>query len=49
MKLLEDQLKDTFWSEEALTKALTFVIKNATSIDLIEVLLFHLEKTNKQV
>jgi ferritin-like metal-binding protein YciE len=49
MKLFEDQLKNIFWSEKALTKAITFMIKNATSIDLIEALLFHLEKTNKQV
>jgi ferritin-like metal-binding protein YciE len=27
MKLFEDQLKNIFWSEEALTKALTFMIK----------------------
>lgn len=49
MKLFEDQLKDIFWAEKALTKAIPLMIKNATSIELIEALITHLEETNDQV
>ncbi|MFT5251927.1 MAG: ferritin-like metal-binding protein YciE [Flavobacteriales bacterium] len=49
MKLFEDELKNILWAEKALTKAIPFLIKNATSRDLIEVLSLHLEQTNKHV
>ncbi|MBC7523377.1 MAG: ferritin-like domain-containing protein [Flavobacterium sp.] len=49
MKLFEDELKDIFWAEKALTKAIPLMIKNATSIDLIEGLTAHLEETNNHV
>lgn len=49
MKLFEDQLKDLYWAEKELTKALPKMIKNATSQDLIDALTGHLEETKNQV
>ncbi len=49
MKLFEDQLKDIFWTEKALTRAIPRMIKNATSKDLIETLTLHLEDTHEHV
>lgn len=49
MKLFEDELKDIFWAEKELTKAIPLMIKNATSMELIEALTKHLEETNEQV
>jgi ferritin-like metal-binding protein YciE len=47
--LFEDQLKDIFWAEKALTKAIPRMIKNATSDELINALEDHLEKTKMHV
>ena len=49
MKLFEDQLKDMYWAEKALVKALPKMIKNATSGELIEALENHLQETEEQV
>jgi ferritin-like metal-binding protein YciE len=49
MKLFEDQLKDIYWAEKALTKAIPKMMKNATSEELIEALENHLEETETQV
>lgn len=49
MKLFEDELKDIYWAEKALTKAIPKMIKNATSEELVEALENHLEETNEQV
>ncbi len=49
MKLFEDGLKDIYWAEKALTKALPKMIKNATSQELIDALTNHLEETKEQV
>ncbi|MEO6542263.1 MAG: ferritin-like domain-containing protein [Ferruginibacter sp.] len=49
MKLFEDSLKDIYWAEKALTKAIPKMIKNATSEELIEALENHLEETKQQV
>ena len=49
MKLFEDALKDIYWAEKALTKAIPKMIKNATSDELIEALENHLEETQEQV
>jgi ferritin-like metal-binding protein YciE len=49
MKLFEDELKAIFWAEKALTRAIPLMIKNATSIELIDVLISHLEETNNHV
>jgi len=47
--LFKDELKDIFWAEKALTKAIPKMIKNATSEDLINALEDHLEVTNGHV
>jgi ferritin-like metal-binding protein YciE len=48
-KLFEEELKDIYWAEKALTKAIPKMIKNATSEELIEALENHLEETQSQV
>ncbi len=47
--LFEDSLKDIFWAEKALTKALPKMIKNATSPELKKAITSHLEETKGQV
>ncbi len=49
MKLFEDELKDIYWAEKALTKAIPKMIKNATSEELIDALTKHLGETEEQV
>ena len=49
MKLFEDGLKDIYWAEKALTKALPKMIKNATSEELVEALDNHLTETEGQI
>jgi len=49
LKLFEDELKDIYWAEKALTKALPKMAKNATSQELIDALQSHLEETEEQV
>ena len=49
MKLFEDELKDIYWAEKALTKALPKMAKNASSPQLIEALENHLEETEGQI
>lgn len=49
MKLFEEELKDIYWAEKALTKAIPKMIKNATSEELVEALENHLAETGKQV
>jgi ferritin-like metal-binding protein YciE len=49
MELFEDELKDIYWAEKALTKAIPKLIKNATSPELIKALTNHLDETAKQV
>jgi ferritin-like metal-binding protein YciE len=49
MQLFEDELKDIYWAEKALTKAIPKMIKNATSEELIEALENHLAETEEQV
>lgn len=49
MKLFEDELKDIYWAEKALTKAIPKMIKNATSEELIEALTNHLAETKEHV
>ncbi|MEO8960610.1 MAG: ferritin-like domain-containing protein [Ginsengibacter sp.] len=48
-ELFEDELKDIYWAEKALTKAIPKMIKNATSEELISALEDHLEVTKGQV
>ncbi len=47
--LFVDGLKDIYWAEKALTKAIPKMIKNATDEDLVEALTDHLEVTKTQV
>lgn len=49
MKLFEDELKDIYWAEKALLKAIPKMIDNATSEDLIDALTNHLSETEEQV
>lgn len=49
MKLFEDELKDIYWAEKALTKAIPKLIKNASSQELIGALTDHLSETENQV
>jgi len=49
MKLFEEELKDIYWAEKALTKAIPKMIKNATSEKLKEALENHLADTEEQV
>ena len=43
------ELKDMYWAEKTLTKAIPKMIKNATSPELIEVLTEHLDETMRHV
>ncbi|HEX8514745.1 MAG TPA: ferritin-like domain-containing protein [Bacteroidia bacterium] len=49
MKLFEDELKDIYWAEKALTKAIPKMVKNATNEDLVAALENHLEETEGQI
>jgi ferritin-like metal-binding protein YciE len=48
-KLFEDGLKDIYWVEKALTKAIPKMIKKATSEELVAALEEHLSITEEQV
>lgn len=48
-KLFEDELKDIYWAEKALTKALTKMSKKATSDELKEALEMHQQETEGHV
>jgi ferritin-like metal-binding protein YciE len=48
-KLFEDELKDIYWAEKALTKALPKMAKNASSPELVEAIETHLAETEEQV
>lgn len=48
-ELFEDGLKDIYWAEKALTKALPTMAKNASSPKLVEALNKHLEETHEQI
>lgn len=49
MKLFEDEVKDIYWAEKALTKALPKMAKKATSTELVEALNDHLSETEDHV
>ncbi len=48
-ELFVDELKDIYWAEKALTKAIPKMIDNATSSDLIQALTKHLGETQNQI
>ena len=47
--LFEDSLKDIYWAEKALTKALPKMAKNATSPELKAAIENHLSETEEQI
>jgi ferritin-like metal-binding protein YciE len=49
LKLFEDSLKDVYWAEKALCKAIPKMAKKATSDELVTALENHLEETENQV
>jgi ferritin-like metal-binding protein YciE len=49
MKFFEDSLKDIYWAEKALTKAIPKMAKKATSDELVTALEDHLAETESQV
>lgn len=49
MELFEDGLKDIYFAEKALLKAIPKMIDNATSKDLVNALTSHLAETENQV
>ncbi len=49
MKLFEDELKDIYWAEKALTKAIPKMVKNATNETLVKALKSHLIETEGHV
>ncbi|MBE0390920.1 ferritin-like domain-containing protein [Flavobacterium sp. PL002] len=48
-ELFVDGLKDIYWAEKALTKALPKMMKNATSKELIKAIESHLKETEDQI
>lgn len=48
-ELFASSLKDIYWAEKALTKAIALMAKNAASADLIELLNSHLTETEEQI
>jgi ferritin-like metal-binding protein YciE len=48
-ELFVDSLKDIYWAEKALTKALPKMAKNATTANLVEGLNNHLVETEEQI
>jgi len=48
-KLFEDELKDIYWAEKALVKAIPKMIKNSSTPELTEALEKHLKETEGQV
>jgi len=48
-ELFEDGLKDIYWAEKALTKALPTMVKNASSVELKDAIDNHLTETENQI
>ncbi|HEX5169093.1 MAG TPA: ferritin-like domain-containing protein [Cyclobacteriaceae bacterium] len=48
-KLFEEELKDIYWAEKALTKAIPKMVKKASSEELINALEAHLSETEEHV
>src|SRR6188508_3753549 len=48
-KLFEEELKDIYWAEKALTKAIPKMVQKATSEELVAALEDHLVETEEQV
>lgn len=48
-QLLEDQLKDAYWAEKAITRAMPDIVEKVDSQELIDALTEHMEQTMQQV
>ncbi|KAF2338540.1 YciE/YciF ferroxidase family protein [Flavobacterium tistrianum] len=48
-ELFEEALKDIYWAEKALTKALPVMVKNASSVELKDAIDNHLTETEEQI
>lgn len=48
-QLLEDQLKDVYWAEKAITKSMPEIVDKVSSQELIDALTEHMEQTMQQV
>ncbi|WP_343706046.1 ferritin-like domain-containing protein [Flavobacterium sp.] len=48
-ELFEEGLKDIYWAEKALTKALPVMVKNASSVELKDAIDNHLTETEEQI
>ena len=48
-QLLEDQLKDIYWAEKAITRSMPEIVKKVDSQELIDALTEHMEQTMQQV
>ncbi|MBL7832302.1 MAG: ferritin-like domain-containing protein [Cyclobacteriaceae bacterium] len=48
-KLFEDELRDIYWAEKALAKALPKMAKKASSEELVEAIENHLEETEEHI
>ncbi len=49
MKLFDEELKDIYWAEKALTRAMPKMIENTTSVELINLFAVHLSKSIEHV
>lgn len=49
MQLFEEQLKDMYWAEKALVKAIPKIVKNVSSEELVDLIQDHLGETESQV
>ncbi len=48
-QLLEDQLKDAYWAEKAITRAMPEMVEKVDSQELVDALTEHMEQTMQQV
>jgi ferritin-like metal-binding protein YciE len=48
-QLLEDQLKDIYWAEKAITKSMPEMVEKVSSQELVDELSEHMEETIQQV
>ena len=48
-QLLEDQLKDIYWAEKAITRAMPDMVEKAESPELVDALTEHMEQTMNQI
>ncbi|HEX2969125.1 MAG TPA: ferritin-like domain-containing protein [Bacteroidales bacterium] len=48
-QLLEDQLKDIYWAEKAITRSMPELVEKADSQELVDALTEHMEQTLQQV